>query len=260
MTNEDGKVTQEKGWAVDKGKGREQNEDSVAAVDMSLVEGDAEKSAGIYVVADGVGGEEHGEVASSMAVHTFVNDIIQHLMGSSAAIDEDYETWLKNAIQVANQTIYGDSKEMGTTMVATLVIGNTAYIANVGDSRAYILTGSGMQQITEDQSIVQVLLRAGAIDADQAENHPYRNVLSQAIGSSDEVEPDLYTIDIENNNYLLLCSDGLTNEVDEETIYATIMQSESPQTACRDLVAKANQHGGQDNISVVIVKLESNSQ
>ena len=260
MTEQDGKVTQEKGWAVDKGKGREQNEDSVAAVDMSIVDGDAEKSAGIYVVADGVGGEEHGEVASSLAVHTFVNNVIQHLTSSSLAIDDDYQSWLQNAVQVANQTIYGDSKAMGTTLVATLVIGNTAYIANVGDSRAYVLTGNGMQQITEDQSLVQVLLRAGAIDAEQAENHPYRNVLSQAIGSSDEVEPDLYTVDIENDNYLLLCSDGLTNEVDERTIYDTILRSESPQTACADLVAKANQHGGKDNISVVIVKLTSASQ
>lgn len=255
MLNEKIKPERERGWAVDKGKRRSHNEDSVAGVELTLNDGDVEKSVGIYALADGVGGESYGEVASNIAVHTVTEKIMEQLNDSEAPFEADYETWLRNAVEAANQEIYLDYKEMATTLVTMILVDQMAYIANVGDSRAYRLDDDGMQQVTEDQSMVQVLVNAGVIQEDEAVNHPYKNVLNQAVGDEEIVLPDFYITALEEGGYLLLCSDGLTNELDDNTIYSIVMNSSSPQEACDELIEQANLKGGRDNISVLIVAL-----
>lgn len=243
------------GWAVDKGRKRDRNEDSVAAVAVNLMDGDCQQTMGIYAVADGVGGAAYGEIASRTAVEIVIRQLTQRIIEAQPNAVESYQDWLKSAVRAANTRIYDAPKTMGTTLVTAMVLGTTAYIANVGDSRAYLLTTSSIRQITEDQSMVQVLYNTGIINAGQRADHPYRNVLYQAVGTTEAVRPDIYTIEADDENYLLLCSDGLTNELDDEAIYTIVMQVESPQAACDRLVEQANQHGGHDNISVLIVTL-----
>lgn len=248
--------SREAGWSVDKGQERDLNEDSVGAVNMDLVEGDSTHSVSIFAVADGISGEEHGEVASSMAIHAVIDQIMQNLTSSDVEDDQDYRTWLENAFKTANKELLNDPRHMGTTLLTTIVVANTAFIANVGDSRAYALTKRGMNQITEDQTLLQVLLQSGVIEEDQAIDHPYENILSQAVGKEEELEPDVFseTFDPDKESYLLLCSDGLTKEVNETMIYRTVMQADTPQAACDQLVKMANRSGGNDNISVVIIR------
>lgn len=249
------KLHQAKGFAVNKGQHRENNEDSVAAIDLTLIEGDAARTVGVYAVADGMGGEARGEVASSMAIHSAVQTIIAHITEQENILPENYREWVEEAIKVANLTVYDDIKEMGTTLVVAIIAGNQAYIANVGDSRAYMITSSEIHQITEDQSFVQKLLSGGAITSEQAKNHPYRNILSRSIGAEAKIKADLFTADISADSYLLLCSDGLTNELDDKRIHRIIRQSDSPQEACDELVEAANASGGHDNIAVVLVQI-----
>lgn len=244
----------ESAWAVDKGRRRHQNEDSIAAIDVNVVEGDYEKSVGIYAVADGIGGAAYGEIASSLAVNTLVKELTRSLSDAADLMDADYEYWLKQAVKMANQVIYHNSKDMGTTLVASLVVGQMAYIANVGDSRAYHINEAGISQITNDQSMVQALLRAGIINEAQAKTHPYRNILEQAIGKDADVQPELHRVHLSDSSTLLLCSDGLTNELSDELIYEIITEAASLQEACDKLIEKANQNGGRDNISALIVK------
>ncbi len=260
MSDSGRSTTHQAGWAVDKGGKRNNNEDSAAAVDIELINGDAVQSVGIYAVADGMGGHKAGEVASRTAVHTAVRQIIERITEANGTISEAYSQWLEGAVEVANQVVYGQHGEsplgMGTTLVMAVVVGNQTYIANVGDSRAYIITQDSIYQITEDHSLVQELIRMGAITEAEAENHPHRHVLSQALGTKSKIEVDTFTADLDMDNYLLLCSDGLTRELDDRTIFRIIRRAATPQEACDALVAAANAAGGNDNISVVLIQMQ----
>ncbi len=250
--------TNESGHAIDKGKERESNEDSVAAVDLNVATGDDEKSVSVYAVADGVGGVADGEVASSAAISTAVQEIVSRITSAKSEVNPEYQQWLEQSLHTANNVVRGnrDKKDrIGTTLVVALVIDKEAYIANVGDSRAYLLVGEDIYQITEDQSVVQMLINAGAITEEDAENHPYRNVLSQAVGMDTNIDVDTFQQELEKDAYLLLCSDGLTNELNNEQLQSIVLNSDSPQGACDELVKAANEAGGKDNISIVLVKM-----
>jgi protein phosphatase len=250
------KISLQAGWTVHKGQVRQNNEDSAAAVDVVLADGDEQQSVGVYAVADGMGGREGGEVASSLAVHTTVQRIVEAITTSVEPEPDDFRDWLRDAVEAADRTVQDEGGEMGTTLLAAIIVEQRAYLAHVGDSRAYILTGSGMEQLTEDQNYVQALLKAGAIEPHQVENHPYRNVLRQAVGKADDLEIELYETDLHPQDTLMLCTDGLTRELDDAAIERIVRQSESPQEACDALVAAANARGGRDNISVILVRIQ----
>jgi serine/threonine protein phosphatase PrpC len=211
-----------------------------------------ERKGAIFVVADGMGGHQAGEVASQGAVKL----VIGQYYGDTT---HDIGTGLVRAFRAANQHIYSQAQAdpsksgMGTTLVAAVILGRKVYLANVGDSRAYLINDKGISQITEDHSWVEEQVRAGLLSAEQAYRHPQRNLLTRALGSKPNVDVDLFEGELGEGDSLLLCTDGLTGRVEDSEI-AAIVQEHPPEEAARLLVAQANERGGNDNISVLIVR------
>jgi protein phosphatase len=224
----------------------------------------------LYVVADGMGGHAAGEVASRVAVES-INEFVCLTSG-----DEDI-TWpfgldqsisfdgnrLKSAIQYANRKVLEATRErkeytgMATTVVAVLVDGQNANVAHVGDSRVYLLRGGTIRQLTTDHSWVNEQIESGAISPDQARSHPLRNVVTRALGGKPELAVDLQVHKAEAQDVLLLCSDGLTTMLADPEITRVITDCGTDiDKAARTLVDEANQKGGEDNITVVLVKFE----
>jgi protein phosphatase len=167
--------------------------------------------------------------------------------------------WITDAINEANRIVfderYAKHSDMGNTLVAALLIGNTATIANVGDSRCYHLTPSAITQITTDHSLVERLVETGQITREEAAVHPQKNVIYRVIGDKPDVDVDIFNRTLNINEALLLCSDGLSGMVQESQIYEIWQSSHSPQQACDRLIEAANQAGGEDNITVIIVQI-----
>lgn len=255
---ESNETTQEIGWNIDRGQVRENNEDSLGAVKLSQASEDSAQSVGLYVVADGMGGHNAGEVASKLAVRTAIREFMADMTNND--MPDNYQKWLKSAAAIANEMVHSKSQadhvEMGTTLVMAVVVGDDVHIVNVGDSRAYLISHEGIRQITKDHTFVQKLVEAGAITQQQAADHPHRNILTQAVGTHERVTIDLYSEKLQENNYLLLCSDGLWDELKDDQIWKIVMQADSAQAACQALIDATNAAGGRDNIAIVLVKLK----
>jgi len=208
----------------------------------------------IYLVADGMGGHQAGEVASRGAVELVIKLYY-------ADPSRDVGKSLVRAVQTANQQIHAQAQAdptkggMGTTLVAAVILGRKVYVANVGDSRAYLINRRAISQITEDHSWVEEQLRAGLLTEEQAKRHPQRNLVTRALGSKPAVDVDLFEGEINRGDALLLCSDGLTGRVEDREM-AAIVRDHPPQQAARLLVAAANERGGNDNITVLIVSAD----
>jgi serine/threonine protein phosphatase PrpC len=231
---------------TDTGRERDRNEDSVLATELS------EPGTGLLVVADGMGGHQAGDVASEIAVEAVSAEVADAL-----PVEGDREAVLGEAIATANERIQSraakDGTEgMGTTVVAALVDDGTALVANVGDSRAYVVD-DGPEQVTVDQNLAREMVEEGALDEAELDDHPHRHVLAQALGTSDTVEPEFSRRDLDGGT-LLLCSDGLPEEVDDEAIGHTVADSAALGDAADALVDRANENGGSDNVSVVLYR------
>jgi protein phosphatase len=204
-------------------------------------------------VADGVGGADAGEVASQYASERTLHHYLQSTATESRGLR------LVEAMQAANTDLRrlaadrDDSRRMATTMVAAVVEEGRAYVANVGDSRAYRWRGGALEQVTRDQSLVARLVEEGALTAEEAINYPYKNVILYSIGSEKRPPIDLYDVALEPGDLLLLCSDGLTRHVDDSEI-AAILGREQPPASAETLVHMARERGGEDNITVAIVQ------
>lgn len=209
----------------------------------------------LFIVADGMGGYKGGEIASRMAVETSKNYIINNFQ--SVENREDILKLIRNAIEYANLTIYEKSKEfkdlenMGTTIDICLVIASKIYIGHVGDSRVYRKRKDFFRKLTTDHSYVQKLVSDGTITKEEAYNHPKKNMLTKALGSPNLVEPDVMVKGFQKDDVILMCSDGLTNMLRDEEIVNII--NEDPIQACNKLVDKANENGGYDNITAIII-------
>lgn len=207
----------------------------------------------LFVVADGMGGHIAGDVASSTAVETIKNQ-------SADASPDDMET-LARLVRSANSQIWekaqGDTtlKGMGTTCTLLLLNGPKAHFAHVGDSRAYLLRGNALTQITEDHSLVGRMVKEGRLTVEEAENHPQRSIITRALGVDSEVEVDLLTVDLDAGDRILMCSDGLSSMIDSEAMTTALSQTDDPQAAADRLVALANDAGGEDNITVVVLDI-----
>jgi serine/threonine protein phosphatase PrpC len=238
---------------TDTGRVRPHNEDYVDYFVPPDPQQQARKGA-IYLVADGMGGHQAGEVASRGAVEL----AIQRYYGDTS---RDVGKSLARAVQAANQQIHAQAQAdpsksgMGTTLVAAVILGRKVYVANVGDSRAYLINKRDITQITEDHSWVEEQVRAGLLTQEQARRHPQRNLVTRALGSKPSVEVDLFEGEVSTGDALLLCSDGLTGRVEDFEI-AAIVRDHPPHEAARLLVAAANERGGNDNITVLIVSTE----
>lgn len=242
---------------TDVGKKRTRNEDSY------LINDDYQ----LYIVADGMGGHSGGEFASKLAVTT-IEEVIQGINSDPEATmisgvntdDAEYSDRLRYAIEMASSKIFDRAlydtslKGMGTTTVAALVNNNELNIANVGDSRAYLFHANKLNQLTTDHSLVSEQIKAGLISESDAKNHKLKNIITRSVGFQEEVEIDIKRKKIHMGDRVLLCSDGLSNLVDDKTI-TEIVNDNDIKTACHTLVDLANEKGGEDNITVVIFEI-----
>lgn len=238
---------------TDVGRKREHNEDNMAYVIPKDPQVMAMKGA-LFIVADGMGGHAAGEVASEIAVDTVSN---AYYMDDN----EDVPTPLLQAIKRANLAIHQRAAEnllrsgMGTTCVAAVLRGNMAYIANVGDSRAYMVRGNKVRQITLDHSWVAEQVRAGLLTEEQARTHAQRNVITRCLGTQPDVEVDVFLEPLQENDCLVLCTDGLSGLISDEEVLRIVDQS-VPQESVYHLVERANENGGPDNITAIVVRVQ----
>ncbi|MFT4413516.1 Stp1/IreP family PP2C-type Ser/Thr phosphatase [Fredinandcohnia humi] len=217
----------------------------------------------LAVVADGMGGHLAGDVASSMTTSQ-----LQKYWEENDKVEtsDSAEKWLKEHISKVNTNIYSHSKDnseckgMGTTIVAAICTSLFSTIAHIGDSRCYVLNGNGFQQITEDHSLVNELVRSGHITKEDAEHHPRRNVVLRALGTESHVEMDTKTLILEDGDKLLICSDGLSNKVSEGELKEILENKESIEQKAERLIQLANNYGGEDNITLIIVDYTSESE
>lgn len=233
--------------------------------DQGRIRNHNEDAGGIYlnhadqylsVIADGMGGHQAGDVASQMVISIIEKEWLE--IGEISK-PEEAESWLKTTIHQVNSQIYEKSishKEcqgMGTTIVMTFCTPNFITVAHVGDSRCYMINEKGFSQITEDHSLVNELVRSGQITHEDAEHHPRKNVILKALGTEEAISPDIRTISWEIGNMILLCSDGLSDKVSGSELQDFMENNESIENKAKGLIALANERGGEDNISLVIV-------
>jgi protein phosphatase len=254
-------VTLRIGHATDVGQERVVNEDAPLVLDLTPSLPTGGPSMGLFVVADGMGGHDAGDVASRLAVEAIEQSTYERVLRgveSPAALPEARE-WLTTMAQAANRAVChrreASTSDMGTTLVMALFIGIHVTIGNAGDSRAYRLNSEGISQITTDHSLVERLVAMGQITADQARHHPQRNLIYRVVGDKEDLEVDLFERQLDDGDALLLCSDGLSSMVPDERIWEIWRTTSSPQKACDQLIEAANQAGGEDNITVIIVQL-----
>ena len=231
------------------GKVRTENQDRIFFHDQPV--GNLKN---LYIVADGMGGHKAGDYASRYTIERVVASVSRNAGDEPVSI-------IKEAINKANELLVAESREdeakrgMGTTLVIGTIIGNKLFVANIGDSRLYIVGGTEqIRQITRDHSLVDEMVRMGEINADEARVHPDKNIITRAVGAADHVEADFFEVELCEDDRILLCTDGLTNMVRDEEICDTIRQNDNIETAASQLVAMANANGGRDNITVMIIK------
>jgi protein phosphatase len=239
---------------TDQGQVRDHNEDFIGFKEPTDAS-EVARNGWLYIVADGVGGADAGEVASAYSTERTIHNYLA---------DEETADWgerLYHAMQTANTELrqmvseQSTGNRMATTMVAAVFHDNLVTLANVGDSRGYHLKDGNFRQITKDQSLVAKLVEEGAITEAEAVNHPRRNVILHSLGSETTPKIDLYEIEIEVGEQIILCSDGLTRHVFDEEI-AQIVSEKSPAEAAETLIQLANERGGEDNISVAVLDIE----
>ena len=211
----------------------------------------------LYILADGMGGYNGGEVASKLATTT-VKSYIESNFAKVSYDKEEILKLIKSAIEYANMVVYEKSKEspelegMGTTIEVCLIYNNKVYIGHLGDSRIYRIRKEFIRKLTTDHSYVQKLVKDGTISQEEAEHHPKKNMLTKALGCSVFVEPDVTVKGFIKDDIILICSDGLTNMVSDSEIYRIVKQYSK--TVANELVKKANSAGGYDNITVIVIK------
>ncbi len=243
------------------GKQREHNEDSLLAITMTLSGKTANVPFGLYMVADGMGGHQFGEVASNAAVRVIAGQIIRKFHSYLFALptqqpEESLQEIMRNAVKEAHHAVQKDAPGSGTTITAALILGQQVTIGHVGDSRAYAIFPAGrVEQLTHDHSLVKRLEELGHLNKEEAASFPHRNVLIRALGQGESLDADVFTIPFPHNGTLMLCSDGLWGVVAENDIMRSLTEAPNLPRACQNMVTAANSAGGPDNISVVLVQL-----
>ena len=231
---------------TDIGMVREVNQDYVYVSDLPVG-----KLPNLFIVADGMGGHKAGEFASRFTVEVVKDELAK-------STEEGPEAMIRQAITSANQRLLETAKQdsklegMGTTLVVATVIERTLYFANVGDSRLYLLNND-IKQVSKDHSLVQEMVRLGGIKQEDAKNHPDKNIITRAIGAKEQVEVDFYEYRLKKGDIVLMCTDGLSNMVEDTEILHIVKGSRDIVEAVEGLINKANENGGKDNIGIVAV-------
>ena len=246
-------VLEMQSWGItDPGCIRPQNQDAYHIENL-------DRNTLLCVVCDGMGGAKSGNVASTLAVDVFVQEVKRTWV--SGMDPEKSDLMLKNAVKLANFTVYDQAKQfeefsgMGTTLVAVLITGKQATVVNVGDSRAYSITERDVTQLTTDHSLVQMMLSRGELTLEQARNYPGKNLITRAIGTEGVVECDLFHRRLETGECLLLCTDGLSNMVDPQEILFEVVHGTNKQSSCQRLLDIAKNRGAPDNVTCVLLQV-----
>ncbi len=246
------------GMITDVGRVRKIDEDSIMAANISFGINSKNEQFRLLIVADGMGGHAKGEEASKIALSAISKTVIPRLCDD----DVSFTKLLKEGIQNANQNIldhvdnHPESSGMGTTLVCALIKNDQAYIANIGDSRAYVISSDEIRRVTKDHSYVQTLIDEGKIKESEARTHPKKNVITKAIGVMLVAEPDTMRFTLSSDESLLLCCDGVIAHLTDDDMHKTILDSDDPKIACQKIVDLANNRGGTDNISLIILAEE----
>ena len=245
------------GMLTDVGQVRTVDEDSILAADLSFGVNSESSKFLLLAVADGMGGHAKGEEASKIALNAIARAVIPDLLN-----DTPFTKILEKGIQNANQDILDYTAEnpeasgMGTTSVCAVVKDNQIHLANVGDSRAYRVSDDEICRVTKDHSYVQALIDEGDITEEQAREHPRKNEITRAVGIMPSIEVDTMKLTLDSDESLLLCCDGVIAHLSDDDIHKIIRDSADPQTACQEIVDMANERGGSDNISLIILSSE----
>lgn len=243
------------------GKQRDHNEDSVMALTSTIAGSIENVPFGLYIVADGMGGHQFGEVASNAAIRIMGGKIAKKFHSylyslPTQPLQDSLQEVMKESIYEAHQYVQREAPGSGTTVTAALVLGQQVTIAHVGDSRAYFIYPDGrVEPLTRDHSLVKRLEELGHLSRDEAESFPHRNVLIRALGQGESLEADIFTLPFPPSGYLMICSDGLWGVVNERDIFRVVMEAPSLHRACQNLVEAANTAGGPDNITVILAQL-----
>lgn len=238
-------------WGLtDQGCVRKQNQDAyhIEQLDRNSV---------LCIVCDGMGGAKSGNIASSLAVDVFVQEVKR--TWTSSMDQEKLDQMLRGAVKLANFTVFDQSQQfeefdgMGTTLVAVLIRSRHATVVNVGDSRAYKVDKNGIRQLTRDHSLVQLMVERGELTPEMARTYPGKNFITRAIGTEPMVECDLYHLEVAKGDFLLLCSDGLSNMMDEQEILFEVVHGVNKQQCCQRLLDIAKNRGAPDNVTSILV-------
>lgn len=238
------------GWGTDRGRRRNRNEDAVLCLPEER----------FYMVADGVGGHNAGNTASEMAAE-LIREQIQSRSPAAVKDDEELKTYFLELLESVNDQIAENAHQsrvtvgMATTAVMLHLAGDKAYVINVGDSRVYLQRDGMLHQITEDHTLVNELLKKGMITKEEAEVHPEKNMITRALGGKGRLHPDFYQFETADEDWILLCTDGLYNELTDEEISKILEEATDVDLVASALVDRANAKGGRDNITVVGVKI-----
>ena len=256
---------------TDVGRTREHNEDAFAVADLTRgnatlqpevrthVVGDRGT---LFMVADGMGGAAAGEIASAMAIEVVMREVTEALSGTEAPSEDDFASAIKKATAAANGQIHTFAQEhpefrgMGTTATVAGLLGDTLFLAQVGDSRAYLVRNGVGRQITKDQSLMQKLIEAGEITEEEAEHSERRNIILQALGPEANIKVDLTHQQVRKGDILLLCSDGLSGQVRGEELAQIASEESDLVQACKRMIDRANENGGPDNITVIAARFD----
>lgn len=207
----------------------------------------------LFIVADGMGGHNAGDLASRLAVNTIVEVI-------AASQEKELEDMFEAAIELANRKVCDHAcrnpelEGMGTTVVAATCSDGMLFVANVGDSRLYVVGRHGMKQVTRDHSWVEEMVRRGGLGKEEARNHPDRNIITRAVGAEEKVKPDFFRVELKEGDMVLMCTDGLTNMLEDEEIRMALDGARDLVEQAETLVRRANENGGRDNISVILIQ------
>ncbi|MBI3160645.1 MAG: serine/threonine-protein phosphatase [Chloroflexi bacterium] len=249
------------GMARNQGRQRENNEDAVFAYAATISSSTATLPLGIFIVADGMGGHENGQMASDLAVRSMgtylVGKLHSPLFGAAPEPPHDsLQEIMRQGVRKAHDEILRGAPGGGTTMTAVLVMNTQMTVAHVGDTRAYAIYMDGrVQTLTRDHSLVKRLEELGQITPEEAAVHPQKSMLYRALGQGDPADPDVFTAAMPEPGYLLICSDGLWGLVGEDELFNLVVSAPNPQAACQALVEAANNAGGVDNITAILVRL-----
>ena len=240
-------------WGItDPGCTRTQNQDTyqIEVLDRNTLLG---------VVCDGMGGAKSGNVASTLAVDVFVQEVKRSWVSNMDP--EQQEQMLRNAVKLTNFTVYDQAQQfeefagMGTTLVAVLIHGKHVTIANIGDSRAYSIKSDGVRQLTVDHSLVQMMIARGELTPEEARSYPGKNLITRAIGTESSVECDVVYRRLEKGECLMLCTDGLSNLVDEQEILFEVVHGVNKKSSCERLLEIAKNRGAPDNVTCVLIQI-----